>query len=61
TALLLPRARDLGVIFVPGAAFYSDGGPCSALRLSYSSASPDALREAVRRLRLALDSGGLTP
>lgn len=61
TALLLPRARDLGMIFVPGAAFFAGDGPRNALRLSYSSAPPEQLHEAVRRLRRAIDAGGLTP
>jgi len=61
TGRLLPRARDLGVIFVPGSAFFADGGPRNALRLSFSSADPAQLREAVRRLRRAVDAGGLTP
>ena len=61
TSLLLARARELGVIFVPGAAFFADSGPRNALRLSFSSADPTQLHEAVRRLRAALDAGGLTP
>ncbi|MBK8763932.1 MAG: PLP-dependent aminotransferase family protein [Burkholderiaceae bacterium] len=61
TSLLLARARELGVIFVPGAAFFADSGPRNALRLSFSSADPTQLHEAVRRLRTALDAGGLTP
>lgn len=61
TALLLARARELGVIFVPGSAFFADSGPRNALRLSFSSADPTQLHEAVRRLRAALDAGGLTP
>ncbi len=54
TALLLEQARDHGVIFVPGAAFYPGAADDSTLRLSFSTCSPAALREGVRRLASAL-------
>jgi DNA-binding transcriptional MocR family regulator len=55
TTALLEHARERGVIFVPGAAFYPNGdGDTSTLRLSFSTCSPGELREGVRRLESAL-------
>jgi DNA-binding transcriptional MocR family regulator len=50
---LLPRARDEGVIFVPGEAFYDIDPDRSALRLSFATLTPPQLDEAVRRLARA--------
>ena len=47
---LLPRALERGVMFVPGDAFYVDAPDASSLRLNFSAASPERLREGVRRL-----------
>jgi 2-aminoadipate transaminase len=46
-AELLARAEDAGVTFVQGVDF---GGPPSSARLAFSFASPDEIREGVRRL-----------
>ena len=55
TTALLEQARERGVIFVPGSAFYPGGdGDTSTLRLSFSTCSPAELREGVRRLQSAL-------
>jgi 2-aminoadipate transaminase len=54
TTLLLEHARDHGVIFVPGAAFYPGAADDSTLRLSFATCSPAELREGVRRLASAL-------
>ena len=55
TTALLEHARQRGVIFVPGSAFYPGGnGDPSTLRLSFSTCSPVELREGVRRLESAL-------
>ncbi len=55
TTALLEHARQRGVIFVPGSAFYPGGNAdTSTLRLSFSSCSPGELREGVRRLESAL-------
>lgn len=53
TRQLLPRARDEGVIYVPGAAFYARKPPQNALRLSFATASPATLVEGVARLARA--------
>jgi DNA-binding transcriptional MocR family regulator len=53
TARLLPLARDAGMIFVPGEAFYDDDPDRSSLRLSFSTATPAQLGEAVARLAAA--------
>lgn len=47
---LLPAALDRGVAFVPGSAFAVDRDLSSHLRLSWATASPDELVEAVDRL-----------
>lgn len=54
TAALLPLAIDHGVAYVPGAAFGVDAPHRRALRLSYATADPAGLDEAVRRLAAAL-------
>lgn len=51
---LLPRARDCGVSFVPGAAFYPSSGDESTMRLSFSSVTPALIQEAVHRLSCSL-------
>ena len=56
TEVLLPRAVDHGVAYVPGSAFAVPGAPDderSSLRLSYASLDDDALCEAARRLAAA--------
>jgi 2-aminoadipate transaminase len=52
TDALLERALDeAGTAFVPGSAFSADGrGGRRALRLSFASQPPEAIREGVRRL-----------
>ncbi|MCA1824059.1 MAG: PLP-dependent aminotransferase family protein [Mycobacteriales bacterium] len=47
---MLPRAVQARVAYVPGTAFYADGGGRGALRLSYCYPEPDRIREGVRRL-----------
>ncbi|HEY8295340.1 MAG TPA: PLP-dependent aminotransferase family protein [Micrococcaceae bacterium] len=47
---LLYQGIDAGVVFVPGAAFTSAPGPSNKLRLAFSSATQDNIREGVRRL-----------
>ena len=54
TAALLVHAREHGVIFVPGAAFYPEGADPATLRLSFATCSAEQLREGARRLKLAL-------
>ena len=49
-ASLLARAGDEDVTFVQGSDFYLDAGGEEALRLAFSFASPDEIREGVRRL-----------
>jgi 2-aminoadipate transaminase len=47
---LLPRAINQRVAYVPGRAFYANGGGRNELRLNFSYASPERIREGVRRL-----------
>lgn len=64
TVALLARARELGVIFVPGTAFDPAGRASRCLRLSFVTHSPPELARAVDRLadahrRLARERRGL--
>ena len=47
---LLAKALRARVAYVPGAAFYADGGGASELRLSFCFPPPERIREGVRRL-----------
>ena len=51
---LLRKAIEKGVVFVPGDAFYPNGGGENTARLNFSYPSPSELREGVRRLAEAL-------
>ncbi len=50
TVALVPRARERGVAYVPGAPFFPDRAESRYLRLSYSRASAEQIDEGVRRL-----------
>src|SRR5207245_284728 len=52
---LFAVALEEGVAFVPGDAFGLNGDHGSALRLSFSSPSPERIEEGVNRLRRAFD------
>lgn len=54
TSEALRRAVDAGVAYVPGAAFAVQRDLGHALRLCFTTGSPDELREAVRRLATVL-------
>ncbi|RMH85134.1 MAG: aminotransferase class I/II-fold pyridoxal phosphate-dependent enzyme, partial [Actinomyces sp.] len=54
TTRLLARALEVGVAFVPGAAFAVDADLGDHLRLSYATADPDAIEAGVARLAAAL-------
>jgi 2-aminoadipate transaminase len=47
---MMPRAIAARVAYVPGTGFYADGTGTGNMRLNFSYASPDRLREGVRRL-----------
>jgi len=49
-AALLPAARERGVAFTPGAAFFMDGVGQQTLRLAFSSVAAARIDEGVRRL-----------
>lgn len=51
---LLPAAIEQGVAFVPGAAFYPNGGGENTLRLNFSNASPERITEGIARLGAVL-------
>jgi 2-aminoadipate transaminase len=52
---MMPRALGARVAYVPGTGFYADGSGTSNLRLNFSFASPERLREGVRRLAGAVE------
>jgi hypothetical protein len=58
---LLRVALDEGVAFVPGSAFAIDRPGRSALRLSFATASPAELEEAIDRLARAMARQPATP
>jgi 2-aminoadipate transaminase len=47
---LLAKALNARVAFVPGTGFYADGSGAEELRLCFSSADEDRIREGIRRL-----------
>ncbi|MFQ6001879.1 MAG: PLP-dependent aminotransferase family protein, partial [Anaerolineae bacterium] len=50
TAELLKEAVEEKVAFVPGFAFYADGRGHNTMRLNFSNAQPEMIREGIRRL-----------
>ena len=54
TQALLPAAVDAGMAFVPGPAFAVDEKHTDSLRLSFATATPNELDEAIRRLASVL-------
>lgn len=54
TGMMLPRAMARGVIYVAGAAFFVDGTGTNTLRLAFSLASDERLRDGVVRLAAAV-------
>jgi DNA-binding transcriptional MocR family regulator len=53
---MLPRAIAERVAYVPGRAFFADGGGGDQLRLSYCYPPPARIVEGVRRLAGVIDS-----
>lgn len=51
---LLVRCLELKVAFVPGGAFFPNGGNENTLRLNYSNMPPERIREGIRRLGEAM-------
>ena len=47
---LLPQAVAAGMAYVPGSAFYPHGGHANTLRMSFVTAAPDRITEAVAAL-----------
>jgi len=52
--VLLPRAADHGVTYMPGGWFYPDRRPCHALRLSFSSLTESRFEPGMSRLGAAI-------
>ena len=53
---LLNFAKDTGVVFVPGAAFYASDADDSTLRLSFATISGEGAEEAAKRLAKAIEA-----
>jgi 2-aminoadipate transaminase len=51
---VLAAAIEAGVVFVPGSAFYADGGGRNQLRIAFSYAPEEQLTEGVKRLAGAI-------
>lgn len=51
---LLDEALRHDVAFVPGDPFFADGDKGSHMRLNFSNATPEAIREGIRRLSIAV-------
>ena len=51
---LMKAALKEKVAFVPGTPFYPNGGGKNAMRLNYSNAQPDKIKEGIKRLGRAL-------
>lgn len=47
---LIQKAIDLKVAYVPGAPFFPNGGGENTLRLNFSNANPEMIREGIARL-----------
>lgn len=54
---LLSRALEEGVAFVPGGEFHVEGGGDNTLRLNFTHATPERLREGVARLARVVGEG----
>jgi 2-aminoadipate transaminase len=58
---LLPVARDHGVVYVTGTAFFVDGAGDEYLRLSFSAPAPERIEEGVARLAAAVAAASAAP
>ena len=54
---LLPKAVDLGMAYVPGAAFFASEPKMNTLRLSFVTGGPDVIERGVALLAKALTGG----
>jgi DNA-binding transcriptional MocR family regulator len=52
---MVPRALRERVAYVPGTGFFADGTGTGNLRLNFSFASPDRIREGIRRLARVIE------
>lgn len=58
TEQLLPAMIDEGVVYVPGAAFYSTAPDRGTMRLSFASNPPEVVVEGINRLCSVLERNG---
>ena len=52
---ILQAAIAENVAFVPGSAFFADGSGRNTFRLNFSNASPERIKEGIRRLGTVLE------
>jgi 2-aminoadipate transaminase len=57
TDVLLPRATDRGVIYLPSSWFYPDGSWSRSMRLNFASQPEDQIAAAMRRLAETIREG----
>ncbi|NOK65950.1 MAG: DNA-binding transcriptional regulator, MocR family, contains an aminotransferase domain [Chloroflexi bacterium AL-N10] len=57
SAVLLQQAIVRNVAFVPGTAFFANGGGINTLRLNFSHPTPDRIEEGIRRLAEVVNEG----
>ena len=50
TTELLPKAVEKNVAYIPGSAFYPDGGGHNTMRLNYSKPTEAEIEEGIKRL-----------
>jgi 2-aminoadipate transaminase len=55
TMELLEKAVEKKVAYVPGSVFYPDDTGLSTMRLNFSNARPDKIREGIKRLGRVLE------
>ncbi|HEC22368.1 MAG TPA: PLP-dependent aminotransferase family protein [Chloroflexi bacterium] len=56
TTALLKKAIENRVAFVPGSAFYPHGGGENTMRINFSNARPEQIREGIRRLAAVIEA-----
>jgi DNA-binding transcriptional MocR family regulator len=57
--LLKLAVEQQRVAFVPGASFFPKGGGANTMRLNFSNATPEKIREGISRLGKVLEHAGV--
>ena len=56
---LFPKALERNVAFVPGEPFYAEPGARSTMRLNFTNADEETIRDGIRRLAEAIAAGAV--